>query len=177
MRHSIHYNDRKPGQRGATTLELAFVLGLILLPLMFGIIDFSRALYSYHWVSYAAREGSRWASVRGASCTSPMTLCNATSGQIQTNVRGVIAPGMVNAGAGCTTAGCVTVNTTWLNPSSTYGGVAADCTNGGTLATNSPGCIVQVQVNYYYGSTLPFIAGFSGTTLHLQSTSQMVISQ
>jgi Flp pilus assembly protein TadG len=178
--------DGKPGQRGATTLELAFVLGLILLPMMFGIIDFSRALYSYHWVSYAARAGSRWASVNGAthsaSCpgapTSPPTPCDALSGDVLSYVKSTVAPGMGGTPpTQCATAGCLTVNATWLNPSSAYGGLAADCTNGGTLATNSPGCIVQVQVNYYYGSTLPFIAHLSGTTLHLQSTSQMVISQ
>ena len=64
--HEPTTNRNNPSlQQGASSLEFAFVLILILFPLMFGIIDFSRALYAYHWVSYAAREGSRWASVRG----------------------------------------------------------------------------------------------------------------
>jgi Flp pilus assembly protein TadG len=181
MRTTIdNETNRTTKERGSGTLEMAFVLSLVLFPLMFGIIDFSRALYAYHWVSYAAREGTRWASVHGTGCTAPMTECSATTAQIQTYVAGTIAPGMAYSGTGCTTNGCVVVTTTDLNPSSYYGGQAQDCTNGGAVSLGPPGppgCIVQVNVAYYYGSTLPFIAGISGTTLKLQSTSQMVISQ
>ena len=56
------------GSEGSNVPRVRFGLALVLFPLMFGIIDFSRALYAYHWVSYAAREGTRWASVRGTSC-------------------------------------------------------------------------------------------------------------
>jgi hypothetical protein len=58
-----------------------------------------------------------------------------------------------------------------------YGGSAADCTKGGNLGVNSPGCIVQVQVHYYFGFSLPFLEHLTGTTLDIQSRSQMVISQ
>lgn len=171
-------NQRK--ERGASTLEFNFAIVFILFPLMFGIIDFSRALYAYHWVSYAAREGTRWASVRGAACPTSNPLpggCPATVAQIQTFVQSIHPPGMAYVAGSCATPGCVSVSTSWLNPSTAYGGSAADCTNGGNLGVNSPGCIVQVQVNYYFGFSLPFLDHVTGTTLDMQSTSQMVISQ
>ena len=58
MFESIRSRNVQSKQRGASALEFAFVIVLILFPLIFGIIDFSRALYAYHWVSYAAREGT-----------------------------------------------------------------------------------------------------------------------
>jgi Flp pilus assembly protein TadG len=45
---------RKSGERGATILEfaIAFVLTFVLI---FAMIDFARALYSFHYLSNAAR--------------------------------------------------------------------------------------------------------------------------
>ena len=62
--------NRKPAERerGSTLVEFALVTVLVLVPLIFGIIDFARAAYAYHYVSYSAREAARWASVRGAQC-------------------------------------------------------------------------------------------------------------
>ena len=39
--------------------------------LVFAILNFSIAVYAYNLVSYAAREGTRYASVRGSSAPSP----------------------------------------------------------------------------------------------------------
>jgi TadE-like protein len=162
-------------QRGASTLEFAFVLTLILFPLMFGVIDFSRALYAYHWVAYAAREGTRWASVRGSSCTLLSGGCPALAADGQTFVQSMKAPGMysVACNGGNTNTGCISATTTW----SGKGGDGTDCTTGGTYPTNSAGCIVKVQVNYVFGFSLPFLNSVTGKTMNLQSTSQMVISQ
>ena len=57
-------------QRGATIVEQALILP-ILLAIMFGIIDMSRALYSYSYVSYIARDATRWASVRSTNLNGP----------------------------------------------------------------------------------------------------------
>jgi len=159
-------------QRGAASLEFAFVLSIILFPLIFGIIDFSRALYAYHWVSYAAREGTRWASVRGIGCTAPMTGCNANSGAVQTYVQSIVAPGIYYAGCSGATKGCISVTASWTGK----GGDGTDCTNGGQSPANSAGCIVKVQVNYYFGFSLPYLDSMTGTTLNLQSTSQTVVA-
>jgi hypothetical protein len=57
----------RANQRGSALVEQALVL-TILLAVIFGIIDSGRALYTYHFVSQAAREATRWASVRGSTC-------------------------------------------------------------------------------------------------------------
>ena len=51
-------------ERGSTLVEFALVL-IVLMVMMFGIIDFARALYTYHFVANVAREGTRYAIVRG----------------------------------------------------------------------------------------------------------------
>src|SRR5580658_7251394 len=55
-------------QRGTTILESAVMIS-VLLVMMFGVIGFGNALYTYHFVSNTAREATRWASVRGSTCT------------------------------------------------------------------------------------------------------------
>jgi hypothetical protein len=172
MHRPISNRNNLSQERGALSLEFAFVLTLVLFPLMFGILDFSRALYAYHWVSYAAREGTRWASVRGATCTLLPGGCPATAAQVQTFVQSIVAPGIYYAGCTGSTKGCISVTTTWPGT----GGDGTSCTNSGNTPSNSSGCIVKVQVNYYFGFSFPFLYSETGKTMNLQSTSQFVIS-
>ena len=65
------FNHRQR-QRGQSLVEFA-VVATLLLSLFFGILDFARALYAYHFVSNAARDGARYAIVRGSSSPSPAT--------------------------------------------------------------------------------------------------------
>lgn len=51
-------------ERGATLVEMAFIAPLALL-LLFGVIEFSRLLYTYSQVWTAAREGARYATTVG----------------------------------------------------------------------------------------------------------------
>jgi len=51
-------------EAGNAMLEGALVMTIFLM-IMFGIIDFSRAVFAYNSVEFASREGARWASVRG----------------------------------------------------------------------------------------------------------------
>ncbi len=44
---------------------------IMLFMLLFGIVGFGRAVWAYGWVSHAAREASRWASVRGSQSGRP----------------------------------------------------------------------------------------------------------
>jgi TadE-like protein len=161
-------------------MEFGLVLVLILFPLMFGIIDFSRALYAYHWVAYAAREGTRWASVRGTNCTVLSGGCPADLAgvNVQTYVRSIVAPGIYSqaCNGGSTNSGCITTTTQYLNTNAAPL-TGPDCTGGEGLPLDTPGCIVQVQVNYNFGFSLPFLFGKTGSVLKLQSTSEMVISQ
>ncbi len=81
---------RKYRERGASLPETAIIISAVLM-LTFGIIDFGRAMYTYSFVAQVAREGTRWAAVRGSqSCTnSANTLanCNASVANIQSYVQ------------------------------------------------------------------------------------------
>jgi Flp pilus assembly protein TadG len=154
-----------PKQRGAVTLEFTLGLLVILFPLMFGVVDFSRAAYAYHWVSNAARDATRWASVRGQNCILLSGGCPAVASDVQTFVQGLSVPGLNSAN--------ITATTTW----SGKGGDGNDCTNGGVLTSKSSGCVVQIKVKYQFTFSFPYLSSVTGKTLNLQSTSQMVISQ
>jgi Flp pilus assembly protein TadG len=147
------------GENGETSIESALVISL-LLALLFGIIAFSHALYTYHFVANAAREATRWASVRGHDCKGLTGGCPAAASDVQTYVSNVSGMGLNPAN--------ITVNTTWLpSPSTAF---VPPC----STYNNYPGCVVQVQVVYKYNFFLPFLPTSS---FNMQSTSRMVISQ
>jgi len=169
-------------ERGATLVEFAFALPLTLM-LLIGILEFSRALYAYHFVSYAARASTRWASVRGSNCLKLTGGCPAAGSDIFAFVRGIAPPGLYvasNSGCTTTTVGCLTINCPtcsnsskdFIWPGTSPSSTASDCTSGGTYPPNSPGCVVVVQVEYTWSPGVPLIP----YTLVLTSTSQYTIS-
>lgn len=62
----INPTRRARSQRGSAIVEGALCLTVFLM-LIFGIMDFGRAVFGYNFVSAGAREGSRYAMTRGAS--------------------------------------------------------------------------------------------------------------
>ncbi len=132
-------------ERGSALVEFAAVFTL-LFTFLFAIMDLSRALYAYDFVADAAREGTRYAMVRGSTCTSWTTACPAAASDIQTYLK--------NVPAGINPQG-VTVTTTWT-------------------PNNTPGSVVQVQVQYSFQPIFPLIPK---AALIMTSTSQVVISQ
>ena len=52
--------------RGAAAVEFALVLP-ILVVLVFGIVDFGRALFAYNYLTSAVREGGRFAAVQNSA--------------------------------------------------------------------------------------------------------------
>jgi Flp pilus assembly protein TadG len=147
----------KHSERGASMAETAIIMSVVLL-LLFGIIDFGRATYTYSWVANAARMGARWMIVRGSlSCTSGngfvIDNCNAQSAALQTYVQS-LNTGMM------TTANIAATET------------PVSCPVG--AATNGPGCVVKVTVSYPFAFIAPF---FPKAGIQMSSTSQMVISQ
>jgi Flp pilus assembly protein TadG len=132
-------------ERGSALVEFAAVF-TVLFTFLFAIMDLSRALYTYHFVADAAREGTRYAMVRGSTCTSWTTACPAAASDIQTYLKSV--PAGINPAS-------LTATTTWT-------------------PNNSPGSVVQVQVQYSFQPIFPFIPK---TALVMTSTSQVVISQ
>jgi hypothetical protein len=61
-RPAISQISRRPGDRGATAVEFALLLPVLLLTL-FGLIDFGRALNAQITLTQAAREGARLAAL------------------------------------------------------------------------------------------------------------------
>lgn len=141
------------GERGSSLVETTIVMGVVL-AMLFGIIDFGRAMYTYAFVAQLAREGARWAIVRGSQCT-VLDHCNASQGDIQTYVQSL--------SEGATTANKIAVIAGW-----------SSCPAG--LSDNAPGCTVSVTVKYPFTFMLPWMPG-PKMTINMSSTSQMVISQ
>ncbi len=151
---------------GASIVEMALASAVVF-GMLFGVIYFSFALYTFHYTSEAAREGSRYAMVRGStSCTNTpnLTNCNATNSQIQTYVQDLGYPGIDAANK-------MTVTTTWYTASASQPTTWARCSTG---TCNAPGNIVKVQVTYTFPLSIPF---YAKKTLNLTSTSQMVVAQ
>jgi Flp pilus assembly protein TadG len=147
---------------------MALVCLFLILPMIFGLFAMSLALYTYHYISEAAREGSRYAMVRGStSCanTPGLTNCGATPTQIQTYVQNLGYPGI--------NAANMTVTTTWSTPSASPPTTWSLC--GVTPACAAPRSLVTVTVAYAFPLSIPLYG--STRTLNMSSTSQMVVSQ
>ena len=65
-RGSAMSKSRIRKQRGTGLVEAAVTLP-VLLTMLFGIMDFGRALFAYNDITYAAREGTRFAMVHGST--------------------------------------------------------------------------------------------------------------
>src|ERR1019366_256588 len=80
-------------EQGSASVEFA-ASSIVFLMAMIGFMKLCLAIYTYHFVSEAAREGSRYAIVRGTSCSGFGTACPASSGDIKTYVKGLGYPGI-----------------------------------------------------------------------------------
>jgi Flp pilus assembly protein TadG len=149
------------GEDGNSLIEYAIVF-MFLMSVLLGIVDFSRALYTYHFLSNAAREATRYAAVRGSTCNDDLSCSAATPDTgpaalgntvIQDYVKTIVPPGVnPNSPDLITTP-------TWPGP-----GACAD--------HNTPGCPVEVTVSYQFKFVVPFIRT---APLTLSSSSQMII--
>ena len=141
------------GEDGNNLIEYALVF-MVFMSLLLGIVDFSRALYSYHFLSNAAREATRWAAVRGSTCANDGSCtAPASPADIQTYVTNITPPG---------------VDSTKLTTTPSWPPTGAACPGG----VNNPGCTVEVQVSYQFDFVVPFIRS---TPLTLSSSSEMTI--
>ncbi|HEY2019161.1 MAG TPA: TadE family protein [Bryobacteraceae bacterium] len=143
-------------------METALSISL-LLAFVVGIMEGSLALYSYHFISNAAREGVRYAIVRGSTWGTPCTTyssagCTASKKNIQDYVASLAFPG-INPDPTK-----LIVNPAWY---STFGGTSDP-------AYNTPKNVVQVQVQYTFPLRVPFVPQAAWT---MSSQSEMEISQ
>lgn len=137
-------------ERGSELVEFALV-AILLLVQLFGIMEFGRAIWMYGTLAHAAREGARYAIVRGSeSGDARGASWEAVASDVQAHVRSV-ATGFGSS---------VTVTTTW-DPDGDSG-----CT-----PDNKPGCVVQVKAQAPFNAVTPFVGSMA-----LSATSRMVIS-
>lgn len=112
-------------EEGATLVEFGLCSAVLFMSL-FGIIALSGALYSYVFVSDAAREATRYAIVRGSKCQG-FTDCNIQ--ELNTYVKSLGYPG---------------INTANLSASASW------------PSGHAPGDVVKVTVTYTYPLNIPF---------------------
>jgi Flp pilus assembly protein TadG len=167
------------GESGASLVETAISL-TILFTFILGIMEGSLALYSYHFVSDAAREGTRYAIVRGsdwsAECDGTGTAgsgysssgCIANAADVEKYVSSLNFPGIDIT----TSDVCVQFLTSL--PSS----ASSSCT-AASSSTEVPasGNIVQVTITYPFNFGLPGLPTGHKYSYSLTSTSQMTIAQ
>ena len=158
---------------GGTLVETALSI-FLLLTFMFGIMEGSLAIYSYHFISNAAREGTRYAIVRGSdwssACTSSVTSgCTVTAAQLETYVTSLSFPG-IDTTKLIVTPQCSTTSANGVL-STTFVTFPGTC--------NAAGDVVQVTVTYPYSVPIAGIKGSCTAPVKwcLTSTSEMVISQ
>jgi Flp pilus assembly protein TadG len=149
------------GECGSVILETALSM-IVLLTFLFGIMETAFAFYSYHFISEASREGTRYAIVRGSSCVTGVSFtsaCPASTSDIQNHVKNLGFPGINPNNM-----------TVAVNYSAYPAGVTcrplANCTN--------PGNLVTVVVQYNFPFSVPFVPQ---RTMAMTSTSAMIISQ
>lgn len=152
-------------QAGSEVVEFTLSAG-VFMACVFGFMELCVVLFMLNSVNEAARQGARWASVRGTSssvtssgtttCVNPhITTCPAQSSDIQNYVDTM--PGM--------SASRTTVTVNWCNAAGT------SCTT--TESNATPGNMVEVKVSYKFAS-VPY---FSSTAITLTSTAEKVIWQ
>ena len=171
------------GDPGQTLIE--YVVTLIAFLLLFlGIVDFGRALYTYHFVAQAARMAARWAAVNGSTCNSDAT--NGSSGSCSAPVSCTSTGCSLCTGSGCSPATTADVQnfvkmtaSTAIDQndlSTTPTWQASQWTSQGVTCNSpyqAPGCVVQVSVSYPFHFLIPLVHSGSVT---MSSTSEMVIA-
>lgn len=165
-------------ERGSELVEFAITAWLLVL-LLFGVYQWGYALYAYHFATYAAEQGSRYAEVHGhtwseyetenCSTSAPPSFtlkygCTASAADIQNYVQSLAT-------------GAIKQSNVTINETSTYlwPGTTPDCSSGCSTCTttNSQGCLVKVTVSYTF-NFLPFL---KFTALTMSATSENVILQ
>lgn len=136
--------------RGQTYAEFLMVV-LPTLMLMFGIVSFAMTVYTYSFVSNAARDAVRYAIVHGSKSTSPVD-----SGDLQTFVRHEAQD----------------LNASQINVLACWKPQVGSNTCSGPTGNNAPGDAVSVRVSYSFHPFYPF----NSVALPLSSSAQMVIS-
>ena len=149
---------KRSGEHGGSSF-LEFVLVAVpMIFVMYSTFEMARAMWSYHSLAYAVREGTRYAIVHGSDCANSPNSCTVTIAQIATKIK--------NAGIGLDGN---SLNLTFT-PNS---GTATTCKLNTCLSNNtqwpptdanSIGMSVMITANYPFRSGISFFwPGSKGT--------------
>ena len=150
-------------ESGSELVEFALSIW-VWIGMVFLILYGAYAIYAEHFIDKAAHDATRYAIVRGStwngtSCVNTSSMeCMATSTDVKNFVVARLTPGLL--------ADELTVSTTW--PGLTSAGTDCDTDYG----SNSPNCIVEVEVDY--SLTFPFA---SASALTLTEAAETTILQ
>lgn len=159
------------GEEGSSLVEMALSC-LILIPVLFGIIQMSFALYCYHYAADAAREATRFAIVRGANCAKFLVssaYCSPTDGGSSGATANDIAHFVKTLGYPYSATATTSVQ--WCTKSTSG---STNWTSCSTTQNNSTGNQVQVTVTYSYPLVVPFL---KTNNLNMGSVASMTIVQ
>lgn len=151
-----HRNSNLMGSEdGGTLIEFALVLSAMMTFVMV-VMQLCIAFYSFGMITECAREATRWAITRGATCqTASLTSCTTTTTAISTYAKGL---GYPNIGGG-------TMNVTTTFPD-TYNSIA-------NCETPSV-CRVMVTITYTVPIKLPLVPK---NAISLSTSSKMYFVQ
>jgi Flp pilus assembly protein TadG len=189
---SVSFSHRR-SERGASLVEYAFVV-ILFLALIFGVSGFGHALFVYHHLNNAAKEGTRYAAVRGYTCSNDSSC---VAGNSATGITGPTTTADVQAYVQTITPASIDSTSLIITVCGVQGASAcaasgpAVCTTNITDGSgniiqakeaNYPGCTVSVQVAYAYNFIFPLIPQTTTTTAPckvagycMSSNSEMII--
>lgn len=168
MKNAIRHLTRLlRNEEGSELVEFALSI-VLLLTMMFGIMDVCRLAYIYHFTTYAAQEGARFAIVRGyhwagagaCNTSAPPAFslpygCEASSTDVANYVKSIALPLIDTSQLSVTadwprnTPGCTSTSKT----------TCSACTH-----KDNQGCMVNVTVGYTFSFMMPFLPKSSALT-------------
>jgi Flp pilus assembly protein TadG len=146
---------RGDDERGQSLVEFALLLPVMLL-LITGLFDVARAVWQENTLAYAAREGTRYAIVHGASgnpAANPTVPCD----QVCTNIRNVVRQAAI---------GVTNITVTIEYPQ--YRGPTRCASRGCTVVVNASAPFVPLPSQYLLGGAFQ---------ISLRGGSQLVIQR
>ena len=135
---------------GSSFLEFVLI-GIPMIFVLFSTAELARGMWTYHTLSYAVREGTRYASVHGLNCASSPNSCTVSLGQIAAVIKkaGVgLDPAKLNlvftpysgSATSCVLNNCLNNNNTWPPTSA-----------------NTPGLTVSISAIYPFASGIALV--------------------
>lgn len=138
-------------ERGDALIEFTLA-GIPLIFLLLSTFEMARGMWIYHTLTFAVKEGTRFAIVHGKNCTTAPNSCGVTIGQVAQRVRSA-GPGLISSEWNMTFS-CLgsTVNCRMDQ-------CVSDATAWPSAPGNTPGMDVTISSTYPYRSLITMFWG------------------